>query len=231
MKERLPILTLLLVIGCCGVHQWPAAREFLIQNRDSVHSGEWWRLFTGNLVHHSASHLCWNCLVVAFAGTVVERTSRRGWLACTAAAACLIGPVLHFLCPAMIAYAGMSGIATALVACHLTGCLRFPGAHRWIGTSGLVLLTAKLGWESMTTSSLFTSFNSVTVVNIPEAHWVGLAVGIFAYLAVKRTHQGPFCQRERTNSVNYFMEAESSSFQAGGFDPSGPVTALNNMTR
>lgn len=177
MKTKFPVLTLILLFACGGIPLCPAAREILIQNREAVLHGDWWRLLTGNLVHHSTSHLFWNCLVIAIVGTVMERRSRSRLLTCLVGSGFFIGPLLYILHPAMTHYAGMSGIATALVACTLIGWIVTPETPRWIGITGLSVLIGKLTWESLTTTAWFTSYASTTVVNIPEAHWIGLAVG------------------------------------------------------
>jgi rhomboid protease GluP len=46
-----------------------------------VEQGEWWRMFTGPLLHANLMHIALNCVALLLAGAVLERAVGRLWLA------------------------------------------------------------------------------------------------------------------------------------------------------
>lgn len=52
-----------------------------LQYQLTIERGQWWRLFTGPLLHANFSHIALNCVALFFAGAVLERAVGKSWLA------------------------------------------------------------------------------------------------------------------------------------------------------
>jgi len=179
LKTRAPIWTLAVIGTAILVQLIPDAAALLLQERNAVQAGQWWRLFTGNFVHHSGGHLFWNSFMIGVAGCLLESRHRAAMPACLFFAATLVGPGLHLCLENMDSYAGLSGIATALVTCLVL--LNLSNGLQW--QLALGLLTLKLTADFLLPGSLFVSFPEPEVRSVPLAHLLGAVAGIAAVVA------------------------------------------------
>ena len=67
-----PVWTLLVCAAAGAIHGAPPLQALLFYERAAVDGGELWRLVTGNLVHHSASHFVYNVVPLVIAGALIE---------------------------------------------------------------------------------------------------------------------------------------------------------------
>jgi rhomboid family GlyGly-CTERM serine protease len=175
--RRIPWVTAAVVALAIAV--WgstDAVKQALLYDRGAVFHGQLWRLWTGHLVHFSASHLGWNLLVVALAGAWIECSGfrARGWFA--AAAPLAISLALLVGEPTLGSYGGLSGVATAAVAFACASEWR-RGAGRALWCTALGLIGIKTAWEYWGAGSLFAHYTSAAVRTVPLSHLSGACFG------------------------------------------------------
>lgn len=153
---------------------WPAVQLPLVYERGAILHGDIWRLWTGHLTHLSLSHLVWNLIVFLPAGIWAERISpvRTRWLLLLAPG--VIGAALLGLVPALEYYAGLSGLAAAVVA--LLAMIQLQRNHRdrwwWLGV--LALIALKILAEALLGLPVFARFRDPSVHVVPLAHFAGV---------------------------------------------------------
>ena len=140
------------------------------EQRAALAAGQWWRLWSGHLVHLDARHAAVNLAALAL---LAVAASRMRCLAALLGASALMMPLaslgLLLADPGLQWYAGLSGLLHAWAAWLL---LRHGGAT---GTAGLCLLAAKLLWETLpgTAGAAGGSFPVAL-----EAHRIGIVAGL-----------------------------------------------------
>jgi rhomboid family GlyGly-CTERM serine protease len=122
-----------------------AAGELLKYQRASILSGEWWRLFTGHLVHLGWSHLWLNLAGLLLIWALVGRAmTLRQWLLLISLSLILISVGLLLWLPNLMWYVGLSGMLHGLlVAGGLSQALR--GERE--GLILVLVVMGKVGWE------------------------------------------------------------------------------------
>jgi rhomboid family GlyGly-CTERM serine protease len=164
---------------------WPRLADAWIYERPAILAGQAWRLWTGHLVHYSASHLLLDLAVFLAAGGWLEwirpRTARWFYLLAPPA----ISAALLWGEPALERYAGLSGLATGvLVLLALVQWRRDAGAPRWFWPAVLALVAVKVVVESRGPAPLFARFDSDVRV-VPLAHLGGIACAGVAFLVAR----------------------------------------------
>jgi rhomboid family GlyGly-CTERM serine protease len=170
-----------LVVGA-AVLAWlvPTLGEALVLDRNAVHAGALWRIATGSLVHFSAEHLAYNVLVVGVAGWLLERRG-RGVTSLLLASALGVGGAVLLFAPELQRYAGLSGVAYALVVMLALDALGDGGTCRRLGVITLVVTGAKLAWELGAGQYLLVDAATATFVPVPVSHAAGTAVALAAW--------------------------------------------------
>ncbi len=142
--------------------------------RDMVAAGEWWRLWTGHLVHTGAGHLGWNLAALIILGLAACRTGLV-WTAFIylLLSMPLISGGLLLLLPELQWYAGLSGVLHGLAALILVAR---PSPIAWLG---LGLLAAKLMLEAAGAWPVPDGRYPV----VTEAHALGFVFGLVAGLS------------------------------------------------
>ncbi len=182
MKKRFPFLTLSVTLAALAVYAAPGLSALLVYNRSSILQGEWWRLFTAPLVHFSSSHLFWDALVFAGAGTAVEWLDyRRFWLACTVAA---FLPGLYYLAfkPHLLVYGGLSGLSTGAVVYLALHRAKRGGWESAAWTAVLVLVAAKIAVEAGLHHAIFARAGAQPFPVLPSAHIAGCLGACAAFI-------------------------------------------------
>lgn len=152
-----------------------------------------WRAVTGHFCHWSVDHLCWDLVVFATLGALVERCSRRVFIACVALAAVAITVGLAILCPHLDTYRGLSGLDCALLG-GLVGQLLVKARAERNGRAALIaslivtVFAVKLGIEIAGERTLFVDSASA-FVPVPLAHAIGFVVGSVAACVLTRSQQ------------------------------------------
>ena len=168
---------------------WPRLAEAFIYGRAEILSGQAWRLWTGHLVHYSASHLTWDLAVFLAAGLWLERIAPRLARGFYLLAPPAISGALLWGEPALERYAGLSGLAAGLLVLLALVQLQ-PGTRepRWFWLAVLALVAVKVGVETTTQTPLLARFDAGVRV-VPLAHLAGIACAVAAFL-VSRIRPG-----------------------------------------
>lgn len=147
-------------------------------DRAAILGGEWWRAFTGQWVHFSASHLFWNLLIVVPAGVWAERLEPRRARALFLVAPVLIGAALTECVPDLIRYAGLSGVAAAMLAFLAAAQLKAGTKDRWFWVVVLVVLGLKIAAELLLTTPVLTQVPDSAIRSVPLAHVAGVVAAL-----------------------------------------------------
>jgi rhomboid family GlyGly-CTERM serine protease len=145
----------------------------LVFDRAAIVQGEWWRLYTGHLVHGDAQHALWNILALGLLAGLLERRGpwRLGMVVAFGAVA--VDLWLWWGQPALQWYCGLSGLLNALLVVVLLDL--WSATRRWeVWAIGLAL-AAKLVLEIVLDQALFTH---TAWPSVPWAHGAGCVAGL-----------------------------------------------------
>lgn len=179
---RVPWATSLAAATALALHFAPTAAPALVYDRAAVFAGEVWRLWTGHGVHWGTAHLGWNLAVFVPAGVWAERLapSRTRLFLALAPGAVSLG--LLVFAPTLARYAGLSGLASGILALLAFTQLSARTAERWFWWSVLALLALKIGAELFATHPFFARFSDPAIRPVPLAHAAGvLAAGLLHF--------------------------------------------------
>ena len=172
-----------LLVGAAAVAclALPQFSDTLLFRRAELGAGEYWRLWTGHLVHFGSRHLIADLAVFLVAGTWLESFApwtARGFLVLAPAA---ISALLYFADPHLTFYGGLSGIAVGLlVLLALVQLRRDRLAPRWIWVGVLVLVAVKVALEAFTNTPLVSDFGPGIKVS-SLAHLGGILCALLAW--------------------------------------------------
>lgn len=158
--------------------------DFFVWDRPALVHGEFWRLWTGHLVHFGPSHLVADLIVFLIAGVWLERISppKLRWLLLVLPP--VLGVVLFRGEPGMTRYGGLSGVTAGVIT--VLG-LELVGERGWrgIGTVLLLVLGLKIGFELIRGAPLVADFAADGVRSVPLAHVAGGLLGAIGWGAVE----------------------------------------------
>jgi rhomboid family GlyGly-CTERM serine protease len=113
--RRLPWLSWGLVAAAAVIQAIPSLRDVLLYDRTGLARGEFWRLWTGHLVHFGWPHLVIDAGLLAILGWFAERDypafTRWGCLLMPA----FISGAIYVFEPRMIRYGGLSALNLGLL--------------------------------------------------------------------------------------------------------------------
>jgi rhomboid family GlyGly-CTERM serine protease len=180
-KHTFPLLTILFGFIAATVTLSPQMTPWLQFDRSAILQGEIWRTLTGHLTHWSVSHLFWNMLVFLVLAGIIERFSRRQFLACFAAGSLIISLLVFTMLPEMAYYRGLSGIDSGLFMLLLVLLYRRNAdEHNLLHKIPYILLgllfIGKTAFELSTAQTLFVQ-SSDLFIPVPLAHMGGAFVG------------------------------------------------------
>jgi rhomboid family GlyGly-CTERM serine protease len=156
---------------------WPAASEALIYERTRILHGEIWRAWTGHVVHFGASHFFWDLAVFLPAGCWLERLWPGRARGLYLAAPLVISATLLAWDPGLLRYAGLSGLATGVLALLAGLQLRRRGPEPvWFWAGVLALVAGKIAVELVTKQPLVVG-GFAGIRTVPQAHIVGALCG------------------------------------------------------
>jgi len=190
-NSRWPWCTFGLVAFALAVSFAPGVAVLLQYDRLAVSGGEFGRLFTGQWVHWTTRMAILDLGAVLILGACLERESRSLLLRGLLAGALATGLGIHLLAPQIAIYRGASGVATTLLVLVALRALRVPGVLpvRAAAAVALVLVAAKIVWETGSGGALAAGSLPAGVSVVPIAHLLGglAAVGVFS----RRAWAGP----------------------------------------
>ena len=196
MRRHVPILTLSLIGPALLIHGLQSMESLLTYERGAIAQGQYWRLLTCHWCHLSFSHLFWNVLLVAIAGTILERQSQSELKRTIAFSLGILGPLLFVWLPGMASYVGLSGLAAALVATTTTKGLLRRDHNTWIWAGIAILLLAKIIHESIDPRLLLSDSDGLR--SVPRAHAIGAVSGLVATLPTNRQRGNPMATETRS---------------------------------
>ncbi len=183
--ERLPVWTLAICAGAALLYSMPTLESLLIYDRAAIAHGELWRLATGNLVHLSPTHLAYDLGAFLIAGTIIEIRGYRFFPLLCLSATMLIGIAIFRFEPAIHFFGGLSGVVTAAVTYLCLHGLFEKGVWRWLCTTMLAGLTAKIGIELMLGHSFLLATSAEEFVSVPLSHLAGGITAIILFVTMR----------------------------------------------
>lgn len=180
VPHLLPVIIAASAIGIAIAGEQTQA--LLRYQREAIFAGEWWRLFTGHLVHLGNTHTVMNVLGLALVwGLLWQSLTPLQWLFVTLGSAGGIGLGLLWLNPELAWYVGLSGLLHGLfVAGVLADMLR--GGRREVLL--LAAIAVKLMYEQFSGPLPGTAeFADGPVV--VDAHLYGAIAGMSVTLLLK----------------------------------------------
>ena len=152
-----------------------ALADLLRYDRAAVAAGQWWRLFSGSLVHLGWWHWLFNVLsLVLLVLLCPERLTPLEWLRRLVVLGFGMSLGLYFLSPGIQAYVGLSGLVYGL---FVLGLGRQALRRDEIAIACLVFLAARIGWELvMGASASETRLIGGQVVAVSHLYGVGSAL-------------------------------------------------------
>jgi rhomboid family GlyGly-CTERM serine protease len=181
LRESWVIVALLAVCLLLGLGG-DELRDLLRYERDAIHSGEYWRLVSGHLVHLGFGHLWPNLVALAVIGLLFEDVFRNAdWLRVGVASAAAIDLGLYALEPTVLWYVGLSGVLHGFVA---AGALALLVRRETLGAVLGVGLAAKLIFEQIVGPVPFTAA-SVGGPVVVAAHLYGAIGALLAETAAQ----------------------------------------------
>ncbi|VAX12995.1 hypothetical protein MNBD_GAMMA24-105 [hydrothermal vent metagenome] len=161
--------------------------KILCYNREQIVTGQWWRLFTGHVVHISWMHFFMNALALILIQLLFS-SFLSPWrlllLIMVSAAGIDLGLLLFN--PEIKWYAGLSGVLHGLLA---AGAVMLISKDAVKGGALLVVLIFKLSWEQFV-GSLPGSAEWTGAAVVTDAHLYGAVAGaIAAVFIIRMSHK------------------------------------------
>lgn len=164
-----------------------AGIETLLEfNRSKISEGEYWRLFTGNLVHYGFAHLAMNIaafLIIGF--SLLREVSVKVYLPLFISCAMSVGIGTLWWNPELVFYRGLSGVIHGLI---VAGLLLNSFRNRWLSYLFVGLVFAKIFHEHQ---AGFQENQLQTLIPVPvavDSHWYGALAGLI-YIGVSMALQ------------------------------------------
>jgi len=186
MTRRIPWVTISVCLLALLVAVLPT-QEWFLYKRTNLMQGQLWRLYSGHWAHFGGAHLFWNVLTLLVAGTWLEVSQRRLLLWCFGLVPPLVSLGLLLLCPRMEIYGGLSAVVVAVTTSLCVVQQRTGMKLLWRGL--LLCLIAKIIFEGLSGNSLTGLFRDSPVRAMPQAHALGLVLGLLLAWSFSRPKQ------------------------------------------
>jgi rhomboid family GlyGly-CTERM serine protease len=182
IAKRAPYLTLTLTVAAMVIHIFYSSRPHLIYERFAIADGEFWRLISCHWVHLNADHLLWSSMTFLLLGSICEIMDRGKYLMTIVLSAIFIPAGIWFVMPQLDVYGGLSGLDCALYSLLVILFIKREWRYRnwfWITfySTMLVLLPAKVIYESISGLTIFVSNHHTNMVPVPHSHLLGGIIG------------------------------------------------------
>ncbi|MQA40923.1 rhombosortase [Rugamonas aquatica] len=160
-------------------------------DRHALLAGQWWRLWTGHLVHYTPQHALIDFAVVLAAAVIVVQLSATPAIGMRRLALALgwgapfISVGMLLIAPACLTYRGASGIASMLVV--MAGGALWPRAARSVRAALVLMaatLLAKIGAEAAGYAHGLSDLPADVVVAW-QAHLLGVVAGAITFAVRK----------------------------------------------
>ncbi len=176
----MPVLTLTLSLIMLGIYFIPELSTELLYDRQAIFSGQFWRILTGHWVHFSNSHLIYNLMGFAIAGSMIEHRHYPGLALLYVMSSGFIGIGLLIFEPNLDYYAGISGVTYAAIIYFSIYGLNETGYWRvlcWVILLGtLIKLLVELSQQGFIFVNSDTAFAEITL-----SHLLGTLAALCLY--------------------------------------------------
>lgn len=115
LLRRPPWFFLVLAAGSLLIQLAPAWRDPLLYDRAAIAGGEWWRIWTGHLVHFGWPHFIADAGLFVIMGWLLHERHRWFSHAALLAMPLFISAALYWFDPAMHRYGGLSAVNLGLL--------------------------------------------------------------------------------------------------------------------
>ncbi|MDP2138634.1 MAG: rhombosortase [Candidatus Didemnitutus sp.] len=169
----------------------PAWREALIYDRAALGGGEYWRAWTGHLVHFGWPHFVADAGLLLILGWTLGRRFPGASVTALIVQPLFISAVLYWLDPGMERYAGLSAVNLGLLL--LLAVRGWQGDRSdWFWPAVIVIYVAELVFEITQggQGGGFIRFDEPTVKVATSAHLAATAYALLAWLFIRaRQHR------------------------------------------
>lgn len=145
-SPRPPAIVLLVALATLVIQAVPAWRESLLYDRAPLAAGEWWRLWTGHLVHFGWPHFVVDAGLLLIVGWFAQvrhpRFTGFAWVLMPL----FISACMYWLEPGMVRYAGLSAFNLGLLLYVAVQGWRRDRAD-WFWPAVIAAYVAELAWE------------------------------------------------------------------------------------
>ena len=155
--------------------------NILVFDRAAVSNGEFWRFFTGHMVHYNFEHLLWDLIAFVILGSVIELNNSKQLIPSLLISSIGVSFWLCFFEPIIMTYRGLSGA--------LNGLLVVASMILWKKTESrmyfLVMLSTigKICYEFTTNQTVFVSMSAHPM---PISHLVGFISGLICFFLLRK---------------------------------------------
>jgi rhomboid family GlyGly-CTERM serine protease len=182
--DEIPWVFLVVTLAAVVIQFNGAWRPLLIYDRTAVMQGEWWRIWTGHLVHFGWPHFVCDAGLFLILGRLIERVYPVISRTALVAMPVVIAVTLYWLDPAMVRYGGLSAVNFGLLL-FLAGRGWQKNWVDWFWPAVLAIYVAEVILETVYGHGHgggMIQFDDPLVRVGTAAHIGGGACGIFAWL-------------------------------------------------
>lgn len=188
------MIVVLIIAGSVTCTFVPTLNAFFIYDRYAIMEGDYWRLFTGHLIHFSISHLVINLSVLVIVYEILGEDHFKKLEKILLYGIALIGPILFIIDPFLAYYGGTSGLSSAVFFFALIVLYQTTdGAIKHLYSYGLLICLIKTFLEIISNTSLFVSL-PVGIHGVPLSHLCGYVIGIKESVPFKRLKKRSFSE-------------------------------------
>ncbi len=183
-RLRLPWRSFILgLLAILGYYIAGPAPELWVFSRAAISQGELWTLISGHWMHSDLEHAVWNISALIVLGSLFEQQLKTRLFTDLLLACVLMSFWLIYFMPDLSAYCGLSGILNTLL---VTGIAALWQHYR--APSILLILALALIKNLMELFTQEAIFTHTTWPSVPEAHIVGMAIGL-AIVMIRSRYQ------------------------------------------
>jgi rhomboid family GlyGly-CTERM serine protease len=179
-----PIVCLAIFVSLTGLLAFlgPWLNPLLAWNRYDIEDFQWWRLFTGHLMHTNLWHACINLSVLSAAAAIFGKAYKpQSWLLIFLILSLTNSIALFLFTPWLANYVGLSGVLYGILAVgFLSTFYKSPVLNAVV----LICITAKIIYEQMPGFDVNYLRTQIEAAVIVDAHLYGLITGIVIYTAM-----------------------------------------------
>ena len=163
---------------------WPSA---LIYDRSALSDGQWWRLWTGHLVHYGWLHYAADTAMFLVLGRAIEWKFPAASRLALFAMPPIITAAIYFFDPGMVRYAGLSALNLAFLIFY-AGQSWQRNWLNWFWPAVLLVYVGELMLEAQRggTGGGLVAFSDPAVSIATSAHVAGGACGLALWMICRR---------------------------------------------